>query len=87
MLVRSRHQLTPKGAWPLVITTGAFDMAANVAIVLAVQRGPLGINAVLSSLYPVFTIIAAVIVLHERPTRIQRWAMALALGAILLLAL
>jgi drug/metabolite transporter (DMT)-like permease len=87
MLLLSKHQRTPATAWGLVVTTGMFDMAANVAIVLAVQRGPLGINAVLGSLYPVFTIIAAMIVLKERPTVVQKAAMVLALVAILLLAL
>lgn len=87
MFLRSRGQSTPGSNWRLVITTGMFDMAANVAIVLAVQRGPLGINAVLGSLYPVFTIVAAMIVLKERPTAVQRAAMVLALAAILLLAL
>lgn len=87
MFLLSRHQHTPRGSWGLVVTTGIFDMAANVAIVLAVQRGPLGVNAVLGSLYPVFTIIAAMTVLKERPTTIQKAAMALALVAIPLLAL
>jgi drug/metabolite transporter (DMT)-like permease len=86
MFLRSRDRHTPRSSWRLVVTTGMFDMAANVAIVLAVQRGPLGINAVLGSLYPVFTIIAAMIVLKERPSAVQRAAMVLALVAILLLA-
>lgn len=87
MFLRSPDRHTPGSNWRLVITTGMFDMAANVAIVLAVQRGPLGINAVLGSLYPVFTIIAAMIVLKERPSAVQRVAMLLALVAILLLAI
>lgn len=87
MVLLSKQQHTPRGSWGLVVTTGMFDMAANVAIVLAVQRGPLGVNAVLGSLYPVFTIIAAVTVLKEKPTAVQKAAMVLALVAILLLAL
>jgi len=87
LTIRRPTTRVPRGSWGLVTTTGMFDMAANVAIVLAVQRGPLGVNAVLGSLYPVFTIAAAIVVLKERPTKLQLAAMALALTAILLLAL
>ena len=61
-------------------------MAANVSIALALQRGPLGISAVLSSLYPAFTAITAVIVLHERPRPGQTVGIVLAMGAIVALA-
>ena len=71
---------------PLVVFTGAADMAANLAIVTAVQRGPLGVNAVLSSLYPAVTVLAAFVVLKEYPTPIQRFGIVLAVGAALLLA-
>jgi drug/metabolite transporter (DMT)-like permease len=62
-------------------------MAANVTITLALQRGPIGISSVLSSLYPAVTALAAVIVLHERPTPRQGVGIALALAAVLALAL
>lgn len=75
-----------RGAWQLIIATGMFDMAANVAIVLAVQRGPLGINAVLGSLYPVFTVAAAIVILKERPTTRHLVGIALAVVAIVTLA-
>jgi len=71
----------------LVALTGAADMAANVAIVTAVQRGPLGVNAVLSSLYPAVTVIAAFVVLKESPTTVQRLGIVLAVVAALFLAL
>ncbi len=66
---------------------GNLDMAANVSIALALQRGPLGISTVLSSLYPAFTAITAVIVLHERPRPAQTVGIVLAMGAIIALAL
>jgi drug/metabolite transporter (DMT)-like permease len=72
---------------PLVATVAVFDMTANIAIVLALQRGPIGINAVLGSLYPAFTVIAAIVVLKERPTRRQIVGLSLALIAVLALAL
>ncbi len=78
----------PKGRdLGLVALLGNLDMAANVAIALALQRGPLGISTVLSSLYPAFTAIAAVIVLRERPRPAQTVGIVLAMGAIVALAL
>lgn len=76
----------PKGSWLLVGASGIVDMAANVAILLAVQRGPIGVNAVLSSLYPVFTVAAAILFLRERPSRTQSAGIVVAALAILALA-
>jgi drug/metabolite transporter (DMT)-like permease len=86
LLVSSVKPKTPRGSWLLVATSGVIDMAANIAILMAVQRGPIGINAVLGSLYPVFTVAAAVIVLRERPSRMQTAGIALAVLAIVALA-
>ena len=71
----------------LVVFTGMADMGANLAIMIAVQRGPLGVNAVLSSLYPAFTVMAAYVVLRERPTMQQRIGILIAVVAVLLLSL
>ncbi len=49
-----------------VVAVGAFDTGANVLLALATTRGSLGIVAVLSSLYPLTTILLARAVLHER---------------------
>lgn len=87
VLVRQVRPIAPRGSWRLVAITGSFDMTANIAIVLAVQRGPLGINAVLGSLYPLFTVAAAIIILKERPTARQLAGIALAMGSILILAI
>lgn len=76
----------PKGSWGLVAASGALDMGGNIAILLAVQRGPVGVNAVLGSLYPVFTVAAAVVVLRERPTMVQMSGIVLAVIAIAALA-
>ncbi|MEA2022953.1 MAG: DMT family transporter, partial [Actinomycetota bacterium] len=70
----------------MLAALGNLDMAANVSIALALQRGPLGISTVLSSLYPAFTAITAVIVLHERPRPGQTAGIVLAMGAIVALA-
>ena len=65
---------------------GGLDMSANIAIALALQQGSLAVNSVLSSLYPVFTALAAIIVLHERPTGVQTVGVGFAVGAIIALA-
>ena len=44
---------------PLIVCVGAFDAGANVLIALASTRGSIGIVAVLSSLYPLTTILLA----------------------------
>jgi drug/metabolite transporter (DMT)-like permease len=77
----------PTGSWVLVGSSGVVDMAANVSILLAVQRGPIGVNAVLSSLYPVFTVAAAIVFLRERPSATQGAGIGVAVAAILALAL
>lgn len=69
----------------LVAVAGNLDMAANIAGALALQRGPAGVTAVLVSLYPAVTAGMAMLVLRERPTRLQLCAIGLALGAVLAL--
>ena len=70
----------------LLALLGSLDMSANIAIALALQQGSLAINSVLSSLYPVFTALAAIIILHERPTGVQTVGVGFAVGAIIALA-
>jgi len=60
-------------------------MGANLLVAAALQRGPLGIVTVLSSLYPVVTALAAVVVLKERLSRTQLGGVALAMVAVVLL--
>jgi drug/metabolite transporter (DMT)-like permease len=54
---------------PLAMAVGVGDMAGNGFFVLAAQAGRLDIAGVLSSLYPVTTIVLAAILLRERVTR------------------
>lgn len=70
----------------LVLVTGVLDMAANVFLLVALQRGPLAVAATLSSLYPGATVLLARVVLSERLTVLQRVAVPVALGAIVLIA-
>ena len=70
-----------------VIAVGVFDTGANVLFAFAATHGSIGIVAVLSSLYPLMTILLARAVLHERlgPTRTAGGLVALG-GAALIAA-
>jgi drug/metabolite transporter (DMT)-like permease len=69
----------------MVAFVGLADVGANMAVLLALQSGSLAITAVLSSLYPAFTVLAAVLFLRERPTGRQSIGIVVAVvaGAIL----
>ena len=60
-------------------------MAGNGAYILAVQSGALAVASVLSSLYPVTTVILATVVLRERVTRSHAVGIVLAALAIVLI--
>ena len=77
----------PKQAMPAVVVAGNGDIAANIAALVALQTGPLGVTVVLTSIYPAFTALAAVVVLRERPSPVQVVGIALALVAAILLAI
>jgi drug/metabolite transporter (DMT)-like permease len=70
----------PARLLPMIIGVGVFDTAANVLVAFATTRGPAGIVAVLSALYPVTTILLARVLLAERLDRERRVGAVLALG-------
>lgn len=55
----------------VLVPVGLGDLAANALFALAADRGMVSVVGVLSSLYPVATIVLARVVLHERLTRVQ----------------
>ncbi len=57
----------PRPVIPALLATAALDLAGNGLYILATQVGRLDIAATLSSLYPVTTVVLAVIVLREAP--------------------
>lgn len=72
-------------AFRWVAAAGLLDMGANLFVAVALQRGPLGIVSVLSSLYPVVTALSAVVIVKERLTRTQLAGVGLAMTAVVLL--
>jgi drug/metabolite transporter (DMT)-like permease len=65
-LVTSAPLTAPRRLLPLVAAIGIFDTGANVLVAAATTYGAVGIVAVLSSLYPITTILLAWLVLGER---------------------
>jgi drug/metabolite transporter (DMT)-like permease len=70
----------PARLLPMILAVGAFDTLANVLVAFATTRGPAGIVAVLSALYPVTTCLLARVVLPQGLDRERRIGGALALG-------
>ncbi len=68
-----------------VSSAGLLDMGANLLVAVALQRGPLGIVSVLTSLYPAVTALTATVVLRERLTRVQMLGVFLAMVAVVML--
>ncbi|MFE9685451.1 EamA family transporter [Streptomyces sp. NPDC006285] len=87
--VRRGRVPAPKVAWgslPAFAFVGLADVAANGTYSLAAQRGPVAVAAVLASLYPVVTALAARGVLGERLRGVQAAGAGLALVGTVLLA-
>jgi len=67
---------------PVLVAIGLFDVAANLALALALNEGFISLVSVLASLYPVVTILLAVAMLRERPARSQAVGGAVALAGV-----
>jgi drug/metabolite transporter (DMT)-like permease len=75
-----------RGAVPLLALVGVLDLAANALYALATTHGLLSVVAVLSSLYPVTTVLLARLVLGERIKRSQEAGIAAVMVGIALIA-
>ncbi|ATW52444.1 DMT family transporter [Streptomyces peucetius] len=71
---------------PALAFVGLADVAANGTYSIAAQNGPVTVAAVLANLYPVVTVLAALIVLKERLRTVQAAGAGLALVGTVLLA-
>jgi uncharacterized membrane protein len=75
------------GRWrELSVGAGLLDVGATAMLVLAVRRGLIVVVAPIASLAPAFTVLLARVVLHERLHPRQRFGLALALAALVLVA-
>jgi drug/metabolite transporter (DMT)-like permease len=71
---------------PALAFVGLADVAANGTYSVAAQLGPITVAAVLANLYPVVTVLAALVVLKERMRSVQAAGAGLALVGTALLA-
>jgi drug/metabolite transporter (DMT)-like permease len=69
----------------LAIGAGTFDALANMFFLLASRDGLLSLASVLTALYPAFTVILAVGLLHEHVSRIQLVGLTMAAAAVVLI--
>ena len=74
-----------RSVFGLAAIGGICDSLGNLFFALAGQAGRLDITAISSGMYPVATVILAVLVLRERFTSAQGFGAALAFGAIFLI--
>ncbi len=87
-LARSRGALTGlRGGRTvaIVLLAGACDALANMFFLLATHTGLLSLASVLTSLYPVTTVVLAVTFLREHTSPVQRTGLVLAAAAIVLI--
>jgi drug/metabolite transporter (DMT)-like permease len=70
-----------------VVAIAVLEVGAAILLLLALQRGPVSVAAVLASLYPVTTTLLAARLLRERLTEVQLAGVALALTAVVLVSL
>lgn len=87
VLATSTTLRTARPLLPMLVAIGVFDTAANVLIAAASTHGAAGVVAVLSSLYPVVTIVLAWLVLGERLGRAKRVGGAVAIAGAALVAI
>lgn len=84
--------LSRPGGWPRrralgwTLVAGPFDMTANAIYLLATRHGDLSLVAPLSALYPVTTVVLAMLIDHERVRKLQVAGLLLALMALLLVS-
>ncbi len=71
---------------PAVLAVAVLDLAGNGLYILATQAGRLDVAATLSSLYPVTTVVLAVVLLREHVTRSHLVGIIMAALAIALIA-
>ncbi len=70
-----------------IVSGATLDISGNLAFMQSTRMGRLDVAAVLASIYPAGTILLAAVLLKEKTSARQRWGMALALPAVMLITL
>lgn len=83
---RGEVRLPSRGLAPYAIAVGGFETVAIVSLHAALQEGSLAMVAVVSSLYPVTTLLLARLTLNERLVAHQKAGVGLALAAVVMIA-
>ena len=83
--VRRTQALPPRRSLPLVAGIGLLDTLGMAGYVLATQIARLDEAAIISSMYPVVTIVLAALIFRERIGRVQALGISLAMAAIVLI--
>lgn len=92
LLAQRRRTPSNAGLWPRraalrwTLVAGSFDMTGSALYLVAVRRGDLSLVAPLAALYPVTTVLLAMVVDRERLRALQVVGLTLALAALLLVA-
>ena len=91
LAIKNKISLIEKAAFEvktlaLIFVAGAGDVLGNVAFLIATREGALAIAAVLTSLYPVGTILLAWVILKERIALSQTIGIVMAMAACAILA-
>ena len=87
LIILGRQQWhVPRRLWPAMLGIGLADMLATAAYLAAIAVGPLAIAAILTSLYPVVTVLLAALVLRERITPLHAVGILAAGLAVVLIA-
>jgi drug/metabolite transporter (DMT)-like permease len=71
---------------PALFVVGALDVGADILFAFATTIGLLSIVSILSSLYPVVTILLARVLLNERMARLQQAGIVLAFAGVVLIS-
>ena len=72
---------------PALFAVGVLDVGADVFFAFATTLGLLSVVSILSSLYPVATVILARIVLNERMARLQQAGIGFAFAGVLMISI
>ena len=87
MLARRAPVAAPtRGLVPAVVVTGLLDTGANALFTYGTTHGNVGVVSVLGSLFPVVTVLLALLLLAERLSRPQAAGVGLALLGVALIA-